>query len=253
MLFFQLCDVFTSRGAIKHFEDSRQFTEFGLLLKKWSMLREIIHILAVPYKATIEMQRHDLSLSDAFGSWLKMELHLQNKQRRVTRTGLETKLLVALSERKRRHRIFGNSLMKAALYLDPRFRRQITTSQVDTNEAKQTLLTIAHRLSVLSEERLTDNMNQSNGSRNSSDDSFDAQKEFDRYFNRTAPVNSDIQSDFEATLDLFDPTPMKIDSSVWNTGTPHMIKQSRNCYLMLQWQFWPFHQLKCKSKEIFHV
>lgn len=174
------------------------------------MLREIVHILAIPYKATIELQRYDLSLSDAYGSWLKMELHLKNKQRRATRTGLENKLLVALSERKNRHRIFKNPLMKAALYLDPRFRRLITISHEDTDEAKETLRSISNRLIVLSEGRLSDNMNQSN----ESDDSFDAQKEFDRYFNRTAPVDSNIQSDFEAVLDSYDPPPMKIDASL---------------------------------------
>lgn len=213
--------MITSLDAIKHFEDSPTFKEFGLLLKKWPMLKEIVHILAIPYKTTIELQRHDLTLSDAYGSWLKMELHLKSKQRRVTKTRLETKLLVALSERKKRHRIFENPLMKAALYLDPRFRRQITMSHEDTDEAKETLRSVSNRLTALSEEILSDNMNQSNESRNSSNDSFDAQKEFDRYFNRMAPVNSNIQSDFETALDLFDPPPLKIDASIleyWHTS-----------------------------------
>lgn len=212
---FQLCDLFTSLDAIKYFENSREFTEFGLLLQKWSILKDLVRILAIPYKATIEMQRHDLTLPDAYGSWLKMELHLENKGKRATKTGLEKLLVKALRERKQRHAIFDNPLMKAALYLDPRFRRQITRDHESTDTAKETLLTVSRRLIALSEITRTDTSNPSTEERVSSDDdSFDAQKAFDEYFNRTTAIESNYHSDFEASLDIFDPPVMPISASV---------------------------------------
>lgn len=215
-LLFQLRDLVNSLDAIKHYENSREFTEFGLLLKKFPIVKEIVRTLAIAYNATIELQRRDLSLSDAYGSWLKMELHLKNKQKRTSKTSLESKLLAALEQRKKHHKIFENPLMKAALYLDPRFRQQITRSQEDVNEAKEILLSVSRRLTALSEDKPTEDMNQSTESNNSSNDSFDAQKAFDQYLNRTVNVESVVHNDFELSLDLFDPPPMPIDASILN-------------------------------------
>lgn len=53
----------------------------ALLLKKWPVLAEFVYILGIPYRATIALQSRELTLSDVFGIWLKMELHLKNCNR----------------------------------------------------------------------------------------------------------------------------------------------------------------------------
>lgn len=201
---------------IKHLEHSTDFDEFALLLKKWPILKELVRILAIPYQATIELQRRDLTLSDTYGVWITMELHLKSKQKRATRTGLETKLLSALEAQKEKHAIFTNPLMKAALFLDPRFRQQITRCSDDMEAAKTVLMSISRRLTLLSENQVADNMNQSTESMNSSGDSFDAQKEFDMYCKQTtdADVNRNVNSDIEAILGSFNPPPMSLNASV---------------------------------------
>lgn len=208
MFFFQLCDLFLSVDVIKHLEHSTDYDEFALLLKKWPILKEIVRILAIPYQATIALQRRDLTLSDTYGVWITMEMHLKSKQKRETKTGLETRLLIALQAQKEKHAIFTNPLMKAALFLDPRFHQRITQCTDDIEVAKTLLLSISRRLTLLSENQAADNVNQSTDSMNSSGDSFDAQKEFDIYCKRTTDDCRNVESDIEVILNSFNPPPM---------------------------------------------
>lgn len=199
--------MFRLHDVIYHLEENKEFEEFRLLVKKWAVLKELIRILAIPYEATVELQRRDLTLSDTYGVWIKMELHLQNRQKKSSKSGLEGKLLNAL--KKHKDTIFRNPLMKAAMFLDPRFRQRITRSSEDTEEAKEVLLALSRRLTVLSEDQAAE-MNQSN----ESDDSFDTQKAYDQYCKTDNCCN--IESDIEACLDVFDPPTMPINSSVLN-------------------------------------
>lgn len=225
---FQLYDLFHAHDVMKHFEHSKEFDEFGLLLKKWAILKELVRILAIPYEATVELQRRDLTLSDTYGIFIKMELHLESKTRRPSKSGLEFKLLDKLKDRKQT--IFSNQLMKAALFLDPRFRRQITRSSDDTEEAKQVLLALSRRLIVLSESLAADNMNHTTESANTSDDNFDAQKAFEQYYNTTNNNDCTVnQSDIEAILDSFDPPPLTLNASVldyWHSSDHKQHSQS---------------------------
>ena len=219
IVFFQLYDMLRLLEVVSHLEDSEEFEEFRLLMKKWAVLKELVRILAIPYEATVELQRRDLTLSDTYGIWIKMELHLQNRQKKSSKSGLEGKLLDGL--KKHQNTVFSNSLMKAAMFLDPRFRQRITRSSEDTEEAKEVLMALSRRLTVLSEDEAADIMNHSNESGNSSDGSFDAQKAYDQYCNRTTDGCPHNESDIEASLDAFDPSPMPLKSSVldyWHTS-----------------------------------
>lgn len=171
----------------------------------------MVRILSIPYKATVELQRRDLTLSDAYASWLKMELHLESKKKRATLTKFETYLIQALEKKKVEYNLFTNSLTKAALFLDPRFHRNIVRNERDMIEVKNILLTLSRRLILLSEEEANENTNNSIQSTNSSDSSFDVQEAFDNLNNTVTP---NIHSDFEAIIDAFSPTSMKLDAFV---------------------------------------
>lgn len=122
---------------------------FRLLLEKWTVLKEMLYVLRIPYKATISLQRRSLTLSDTFGIWLNMELHLnaciKNKN---YKTELAKCLLKAVGNRKQV--IFNNPLMTAAIFLDPRYRNQTINDQEKVQQAKETLLKIYRRMFVLS-------------------------------------------------------------------------------------------------------
>lgn len=78
----------------------------------------------IPHKATIVMQKKDLTLLDAWGIWLKTIIHLESPAiKKLTRTNVSNCLLNEL--RTREKTILNNSAMIGALYLDPRYRNQI--------------------------------------------------------------------------------------------------------------------------------
>lgn len=74
-MFIQLSDVIACKTVIEHYENKGNLM-CRLLLQKWLILREIVYILQIPLRATIELQREDLTLSDVYGIWTKMRLHL---------------------------------------------------------------------------------------------------------------------------------------------------------------------------------
>lgn len=145
----QIDDVIKCKKAIDFFADVKEMKVFQLLKQKWDVLIEFENVLSVPYRATIELQKQDLILSDVFGIFLKMELHLSAivKAKKNSKTGLATYLLKSLDERK--DVIFSNPFMSAALFLDPRYRSQIISDKAKVEDAKATLKKIWRRLIVL--------------------------------------------------------------------------------------------------------
>lgn len=55
----------------------KKYAEFPLILQMWRTLKEIIYILKIPYEAMISLQSRKLTLSDTFGKWLEVKLHLK--------------------------------------------------------------------------------------------------------------------------------------------------------------------------------
>lgn len=196
-----------------------------MLLEKWSDLRDLVNVLRIPYLATIKLQKKDLTLSDTYGIWLEIMLRLKKiVQGQLSPTGLADALLTKFESRF--SVIYNNPAMKAAIYLDPRYRLGITRNEEDVNEAKQFLMDMHRRLNYLKgkPQEIAAHEN-----RNQADDMFDvfnAQDEMNQYWtNQTTESNPNTNlhhlSDFEATLDLFDPPRMLIKDSVfeyWNSN-----------------------------------
>lgn len=119
-----------------------------LLAKRFDILKELGTILQIPYKATEKLQLRSLTLSDTFGIFKKMELILtdQNVLRKF-KTNFAKCLLNSLTSRS--ETIFHNPAMACALYLDPRFRREITKNEEKTNATIDMLVNLFKRIQVI--------------------------------------------------------------------------------------------------------
>lgn len=73
---FQIEDIINCKAIVEYYANEKRSKIFQLLIKKWKVLKEIFIVLRIPYRATISLQKQSLCLSDVFGIWLKMQLHL---------------------------------------------------------------------------------------------------------------------------------------------------------------------------------
>lgn len=197
-------DALNCKEIIDFYADEKKEKMFQLLKKRWDILKELEYILKIPYRATISLQKRDLTLSDVFGIWMIMKLHLnQCTTKKQYKTKLPAYLLVAIENRK--EVIFNNPFMVCALFLDPRFRREITTDELKCAEAKSTLLKVWQRVNK-SEAQL-------NNSESSNEISFefDEQAALENYFSGTrntahsTTLNVNSSGNIDLILDLFDP------------------------------------------------
>lgn len=105
----------------------------------------MVYILGIPHRATISLQRRDLTLSDVYGIWLEMQLHIKSCVQNVNfKTTLAQQLQDALIRRK--ENIFANPFMASALYLDPRYRSEVMKDSDKIEQAKNTLINLWHRI-----------------------------------------------------------------------------------------------------------
>lgn len=120
---------------------------FGLVLFEWQVLEEMLCALKIPFEVTNAVQNATFTLSDFYGSWLKMERSL-NKL--VTQNSLFkfTEKLIEMVE-KRKKNLLNNQAMISAVYLDPRFNFKLT--QEETQIAKLTLENLFKRVKKLKE------------------------------------------------------------------------------------------------------
>lgn len=145
----QMYDVHECKKAIEFlagmYDRNKKLKMFKLLLKKWNILRELIVILQVPYKATVALQNHRITLSEAYGIWLKIDIHMSMLcNKKSYKTHLAKYILEYYRDRK--NVIFDNPAMVCALYMDPRFRGQITHNQEKNELAKRLLLNLWRRI-----------------------------------------------------------------------------------------------------------
>lgn len=198
---------------------------FKLMQQKWDILKEIAYILGIPYKATISLQKKSLTLSDVFGIWLNMTLHLSACVKKCPnfKTNLASHLLNAMTERK--EDLFNNPMMSCALFLDPRFRNQIVRDENKMQEAKTTLLNIWQRLTSLDASPPAKNENDTVNTSTKSTISleYDEQAELEKYlggdFATESFVSNELQrdgeeEDIEHLLDMFDPAPIKSNENI---------------------------------------
>lgn len=207
--------------AVEYFADIEKSKLFQLLKRKWNILKEMTYILKIPYDATISLQKQTLTLSDVFGIWLIMQLHLEAcVAKNHYQTNLAKHLLSTLNERK--ETIFKNPFMSSALFLDPRYRGQIVRNEDKIRQAKATLTNIWRRLIYINAPIDCEEVNQSSNHANTSDTSisfeYDKQAALDRFLGGSPQnesiVSSQLEEDIECLLDTFDPPRMKSNMSV---------------------------------------
>lgn len=210
-----------SKHVIEYFAKEKEQIMCELLLRKWQILKEIVYILKIPLRATIQLQKQDLTLSDAFGIWIQMKLHFNACNRRgCFKTNLSKHLTNALEARKKL--VFCNTFMKSALYLDPRYRRMILSDPSSCTEAKDNLRKLWHRINA-TESTLHETEDAAiNPAIDPADDpfnmEFDLQSEFNKYVSRDCEEiqsRADFsQTDIEHILDLFDPPQIPVERSI---------------------------------------
>lgn len=176
-----------------------------MLKEKWSQLKEMKYVLGITYRATVAMQNRELTLSDLFGIWMKMELHLK----KCTNAGFKTKIAEELlkSVMKRKEKIYENPFMCMALYLDLKYHRILP--EIERVKANEGLINLFHRLGSAVQTDTSTNPN--NATNNTSSDSIDLNFDEDAELNNyltipTVAMNRVIQTDdIEILLDNFDP------------------------------------------------
>lgn len=191
----------------------KRYAEVPLLLEKWRELKDLVNTLRIPYKATVDLQRRDLTLSDTYGIWLEIKLRLKKAiDSKTSNTDLAVTMLDAFNSRY--DNIFSNPAMKAAIFLDPRYRMGIVRDQLSVEEAKKFIMDMHRRLNYL---KSTDSEPNCQINRDDSDDNFDVQSEMCRFWDCQADTfNLNRISDFEAALDSFDPQPMNIKDNLFH-------------------------------------
>lgn len=190
------------------------------------------YLLNIPYGATISLQKRDLTLSDTYGIWVRMELHLEacsKNKATFKHTSLAQKLYDSITGR--RGKIYSNPYMICALYLDPRYRQQVINDPELRADAKEKLNKLWRRINGLTNANLTQ-VDKSLDSTNSSIDfSFNEQAALENMMRsnlNTESVESAVsnqQNDIELLIDLFDPEPISLNNSIlkyWeNVKTTH--------------------------------
>lgn len=222
---FQLSDIKACENVIKHLADIGGVQMCKLLLKKWNILREIVHLLQIPFTATLAFQNKKLTLSEVYGRWVGIQLHLEAcLTKKSYKTGYAKLLLNALKNRN--EIIFNNPLMSCALYLDPKFHRKLNEYPEKMEQAKKNILKIWRRLIALRELN-PQHQEQTETTANVSTDSFefdfneeDAVSKFvqgktnELQNNVTSTTSKDRDVDIEMEIELFQPSSEQVSSVV---------------------------------------
>lgn len=181
------------------------------MLRKWDILREMSFILQIPLQATIELQKHDIGLSDVYSIWTRMQLHLKAcLTKKNYKTALANHLIKAIHQRN--DMIFANPFMGCALFLDPRFRHIFIADEIKKENAKLMLSNIWQRMK--SSESIPSNGENANTSEISFQ--FDAHAALNTMM-QTQNSTSDDQGDnnqIESILNSFNPERLSCEKSV---------------------------------------
>lgn len=210
--FFQLLDIFEHPAMIVFFAEKGE-KDFILLHKKWVILNEMVYILGIPYRATISLQIRDLTLSDVYGIWLEMQLHIKSCVQNVNfKTTLAQQLQDALIRRK--ENIFANPFMASALYLDPRYRSEVMKDSDKIEQAKNTLINLWHRINQNTIQ--VDNELQSNEtSAQNITMQFNESDELEKHLNgSTSNDMANTGTNIEFLINNFDPSRLSSKESI---------------------------------------
>lgn len=204
------------KKVVDHFAE-KKIQLFEMITQKWKPLQELVLVLEIAYNATIALQSPCITLSDVFGIWTKMRIHLEAcAAKNSFKTMLSQNLIESLQARY--HTVFDNPQMKCSLLLDPRFRNVILKDRESFDLAKSTLVNLYHRLNGLHEPSPIIQ------TANASSDlhlSFDEQSELNKLMStNTSQNNTDRHLDIEEAIILFQPNILPSEKSVldfWET------------------------------------
>lgn len=212
-IIFQLSDVLKCKDAINYYVQ-KNVKLFEMLLNKIKALKELICVLEIAF------QDKSLTLSDVFGTWTKMKLHLEACTQKIAyKTKLSQHLLSAINVRE--HTILKNSYMECCLFLDPRFRSFILKDHDAVERAKAKLITVWCRLNP--SKSATNSAEEAGNESSDLHFSFDAKAELNKLMcqnesNRAnishEPIENANDFDIEGALDLFQPNVLSSESSV---------------------------------------
>lgn len=150
------------KQAVQYFAEKTKTQQcFELVLLKWPIFEEISNVLKVLYEITIDVQHANFTLSDFYGSWLKMERGLQKL---VAASPFAQAMIKELEKRKKV--LLNNQALISAVYLDPRYNFKLTAEEVQI--AKMALQSLHERLKKQNKSTL-----QSNSVTHGEDDSFE--------------------------------------------------------------------------------
>lgn len=137
---------------------------FGLVLFEWQVLREMLSALKIPFEVTNAVQNATFTLSDFYGSWLKMERSLNKLVAYNSLCTFAEKLIEMVEKRKKS--LLNNQALICAVYLDPRFNFKLT--QEENQIARLTLENLFERV-----KRFKESSSQSKPATHDIDDSFE--------------------------------------------------------------------------------
>lgn len=222
-----------------------------LLLQKWSTLTEMEMVLQIPYKATIALQEKELSLSDVYGIWLNMQVHLRLLMKKC-KTSFAKCLKECIVMRKKT--IFENPVTSAAVYLDPRYRTEILRKEEQRNQAIEFLTNLHNRIQNIKtiaapvENEQVNNVSALLEECNVSID-FNDPKQLQKYLNRSSasslsdnsfdlPEQRDIGFDIRLMIELFQPEKVDLRKDktivqIWEdlkTENPHLYELATVIY-----------------------
>lgn len=206
--------VLDCEKAITHLSSEEKV--FRLLKKKWKVLEELTFLLKIPYDATVAMQQKTINLTDIYGKWILMELHLAKCiAKKLFKTGLARHLLTSI--KKRKDKIFNNPLVASAFFLDPRYRGQVMKDPAKVTIAKEFLKKLFYRMRSCNDSNRQGSQAQNLSSSDLTID-FDGSFELNEFLKGNKPAtnvnDSDVPIDIDSILDSFNPEYLQANESI---------------------------------------
>lgn len=133
--------------AVRFFAASEHI--FELLLQKWYVLEEIEKVLFLPYLTTTELQKKSFCLTDFYGCYKIIEIKLEQMVADGCSTNLAVNLLTQLTERK--PKLIENQIMLCAIFLDPRFKKDLDRSPEKSQFVKTALVNMWKHMESIKE------------------------------------------------------------------------------------------------------
>ncbi|XP_055300551.1 lysosomal alpha-mannosidase-like isoform X2 [Sitodiplosis mosellana] len=140
---------------------------------------------------------------------------------KLSKCGLDVKFMQGIHSRN--DHVLDHPAMKASLYLDPRYRSAIIHNSLHVDEAKEFIAQMKQRLNYCSDQIGTNETMADADSDDSINIRFDAETAIRDFLGHNID-RTDLSSDFEATLDAFDPPAMALKKPVleyWNESNDY--------------------------------